>query len=94
VSEAKERDERRQAVADLFALWWERHGDKPIAVRDLDESVEQALDPQGRGRQFVASKVGMLAGARTGGFVFTRHVPAGKWSAATYTLTKVEGPEA
>jgi hypothetical protein len=33
VSEAKERDGRRQAIADLFAIWWEKHHDQPIAVR-------------------------------------------------------------
>ena len=27
VSEAKARDGRRQAIAELFAIWWERHGD-------------------------------------------------------------------
>ena len=26
-----QRDGRRQAVADLFAIWWEKHGDKPTA---------------------------------------------------------------
>ena len=47
VSEAKERDGRRQAVADLFAIWWEKHRDLPIAVRQLHDDVRQAADPQG-----------------------------------------------
>jgi hypothetical protein len=33
VSEAKERDGRRQAVADLYSIWWERHGNDPIAAK-------------------------------------------------------------
>ena len=36
VSEAKARDGRRQEVGDLFTLWWEKHGDQPVAVSQLD----------------------------------------------------------
>ena len=56
VSEAKQRDGRRQAVADLFAIWWDKHQDQPVAVRQLHDDVRQALDPQGRGRQYVSSQ--------------------------------------
>jgi len=48
VSEAKERDHRRQAVADLFTTWWEKHRDLPVAVRNLHDDVKQVADPQGR----------------------------------------------
>ena len=88
VSEAKERDGRRQAVADLFAIWWDKHHDHPVAVRQLHDDVKQALDPQGRGRQYLASQLEKLAGTRMAGFVFTRQAPAGKWGAATYALKK------
>jgi hypothetical protein len=88
VSEAKERDGRRQAVADLFAIWWERHRDQPTAVRLLHEDVKQAADPQGRGRQHLASQLEKLAGTRMAGFVLTRQPPAGKWGAATYALKR------
>ena len=88
VSEAKERDGRRQAVAELFAIWWEKHRDQPIAVRQLHDDVKQAADPQGRGRQYLASQLEKLAGTRMAGFVLTRQAPAGKWGAATYALQK------
>jgi hypothetical protein len=91
VSEAKERDVRRQAVADLFAIWWEKHGDQPITVRQLHDDVKQAADPQGRGRQYLASQLEKLAGARMAGFVLTRQAPPGKWGVATYALTKTGG---
>jgi hypothetical protein len=54
------------------------------------------VDPQGRGRQFLAAAVGKLAGTRAAGFVLTRQQAAGKWSAATYALqeTMPEGSEA
>jgi hypothetical protein len=93
VSEAKERDGRRQAVADLFAIWWERHRDRPIAVRQLHEDVKQAADPQGRGRQHLASQLEKLAGTRMAGFVLTRQAPAGKWGVATYALRKTGGAD-
>lgn len=91
VSEAKERDGRRQAVADLFAIWWERHRDRPVAVRDLNEDVRHAVDPQGRGRQYLAAQLEKLAGTRMAGFVLVRQPSAGKWGAATYALKKTNG---
>jgi hypothetical protein len=93
VSEAKQRDGRRQAVADLFAIWWDKHHDHPVAVRQLHDDVKQALDPQGRGRQYVSSQAEKLAGTRMAGFVFTRQAPAGKWGAATYALKRTAGEE-
>jgi hypothetical protein len=93
VSEAKERDGRRQAVADLFAVWWERHHELPIAIRDLHDDVRQAADPQGRGRQYLSSRLEKLDGTRMAGFVLTRQAPAGKWGAATYALVNTNGPE-
>ena len=93
VSEAKQRDGHRQAVADLFAIWWDKHQDHPVAIRQLHEDVRQALDPQGRGRQYVSSQAEKLAGTRMAGFVFTRQAPAGKWGAATYALKRTSGEE-
>jgi hypothetical protein len=90
VSEAKERDGGRQATADLFAIWWERHRDQPIAVRELHDDVRRAVDPQDRGRQYLASQLEKLAGTRLAGFVLTRQASAGKWGAAAYALRKTE----
>ena len=74
VSEAKQRDGRRQAVADLFAIWWDKHHDHPVAVRQLHDDVKQALDPQGRGRQYVSSQARKAGGDSDGRF---RLHPAG-----------------
>jgi hypothetical protein len=91
VSEAKQRDGQRQAIADWFAIWWERHQDRPTAVRDLHDDVKRALDPQVRGRQFLASQLEKLTGTRMAGFVFTRQTAAGKWGTATDALRKTVG---
>jgi hypothetical protein len=93
VSEAKERDGRRQVVADLFAIWWEKHRDHPIPVSGLHDDVKQAADPQGRSRQYLASQLERLVGTRMAGFVLTRQAPPGKWGVATYALQKTDAPE-
>ena len=90
MSEAKERDGRRQTLAEVISIWWQKHQDRPVAVRELHEDVRQVLDPQGRGRQYLAACVERLAGTRMAGFVFTRQSPAGKWGAATYALKQTD----
>ena len=93
VSEAKERDGRRQVIADLFTIWWQKHGDLPMAARDLHEEVTQTADPQGRGRQYMVSQLEKLTGTRMAGFVLTRQSPVGKWGAATYALKETVGED-
>jgi hypothetical protein len=88
VSEAKEHDDRRQAVAEMFSIWSQRHGEHPVTIRGLDDEVKAAADPQGRGRQYLSSYLGELAGTRHAGFVLTRQAPPGKWGVATYALKK------
>jgi hypothetical protein len=88
VSEAKERDGRRQAILDLFTTWGERHGDQPVALSELNDAVKQVEDPQGRGRQYLSSRLEKLAGTRMAGFVLTRQASTGKWGKATYALKK------
>jgi hypothetical protein len=88
VSEAKARDGRRQEVGDLFTLWWEKHGDQPVAVSQLDPCLTAVADPQGRGRQYLSARLEKLAGTRIAGFVMTRQEAIGKWGKATYALKK------
>ena len=88
VSEAKERDGKRQEIADVFAIWWDKHKDYPVTIRALHEDVKNALDPQGRGRQYLSPVLTTLAGTRMAGLVLTRQVAPGKWGVATYALKK------
>jgi hypothetical protein len=82
----KSKDHRRQLVGELFKIWWEKHGSTPKAVNDLDISVKAIIDPQGRGRQYLAAAIVRLAWTRAAGFVLTRQEPAGTWGPATYAL--------
>jgi hypothetical protein len=93
VSEAKERDGRRQAITDLFGIWWGKHRDRPVTVRELHDDVKRAVDPQGRGRQYLASHLEKLVGTRMVGFIMTRQAPTGKWGAATYALESTDAGE-
>ena len=78
----------RQEVADLYTLWYSKHAHQPVAAASLDRDVRNLIDPQGRGRQFVASRLEKLVGTRAAGFVLTRQKSAGKWGHATYALGK------
>ena len=55
--------------------------------------MKQVADPQGRGRQYLASQMEKLVGTRMAGFVLTRQAPAGKRGVATYALQKTDAPE-
>jgi len=77
MAEAKKRDTRRQALADLFQIWWERHEDQPVSVSQLHEDVKKIADPQGRGRQYLSSRLEKLDGTRLAGFVLSRQQAAG-----------------
>jgi putative DNA primase/helicase len=88
VEALKANDPRRQRIAELFQLWWDRHGATPMKVHQLADAVKAIADPQGRGRQYLATFIAGLAGTHAAGFVLTRQEPAGKWSAATYALTQ------
>jgi hypothetical protein len=42
-------------------VWWEHHGATPVKANQLAEPVKAVADPQGRGRQYLAT---FIAGAR------------------------------
>jgi hypothetical protein len=86
IAEAKARDPRRQNILTLFQLWWRCHDSKPMKASDLNEQVLQVLDPQRRGRQFVAAALNKLANTRAGGFVLHQQKPPGDWGTTTYAL--------
>jgi hypothetical protein len=86
ISEDKRRDPGRQAIIGLFDLWWEMHGDDLVTASGVHDDVKHAIDPHGRGRQYVAAYLEKLAGTRLGGYVFTGQAPPGKWGVTTYKL--------
>ena len=81
---------RRQAVAELYGIWWEKHKARPVTASELHDDVKKAADPQDRGRQYLASYLEKLAGTRMAGLVMTRQASAGKWGTATYRLSRTD----
>jgi hypothetical protein len=90
VSETKQRDAGRQAVVELFTMWWARHGDRPVRISELHPDVQNAGDIYGQSRQFVSAYLEKLAGTRMAGFALTRQAPVGDWGRATYRLVQVK----
>jgi hypothetical protein len=86
VQTAKAKDPRRRQTQEIFAEWWRQHMSYPVTATQLAVPVLGLVDPQGRGRQFVAVRLMQLTGTRASGFVLTRQEAAGKWSPATYAL--------
>ena len=85
----KANDPHRQRIGELFRTWWQHHGADITKAADLAEPVKAIADPQGRGRQYLATLLSRLSGTHAAGFVLTRQEPASKWTAATYVLTEV-----
>ncbi|MGO9427562.1 hypothetical protein [Rhodoblastus sp.] len=90
VSAIKAQDPMRRAIGELFAEWWRCHESRPLKAADLADSVRAIIDPQGAGRQFVASYLAKLAGTRAGGFALTAQRAAGKWAVTTYALRQLD----
>jgi hypothetical protein len=86
MSEVKARDPFRQTVGALFAAWWKHHGPSPQTAHQLDPEVLRIIDPQGRGRQYVAAQLEKLDGTRLAGFVLTRQRGLSLYAVATYAL--------
>ncbi|MDE2238754.1 MAG: hypothetical protein KGJ73_02345 [Rhodospirillales bacterium] len=89
IAKAKARDPFRLRVSELFEAWWQEHRTAPIKIAELHDSVRAIADPQGRGRQYVATFIGKLSGTRAAGFVLTRQEASGKWGSASYQLRKI-----
>jgi len=86
ISEIKGKDQRRRRVAEILTTWRERHGDAPVKASGIHEDVRRLIDPQGRGRQFVAIAVENMVGTRVAGLTLTVQRGDGRWAVATYSV--------
>jgi putative DNA primase/helicase len=88
IDSVKADDPHRRQIVGLFDAWYQHHGERPIKAVDLAEPVRALVDPQGRGRQFIAAHLTHLTGTRARGFVLSRQKAAGKWGKTTYALRR------
>ena len=86
VAEAKSRDPGRQHTADIFAAWRRCHAAQPVSAHDLHDDVKLVIDPQKRGRQYLAAHLEKLVGTRMHGHVLTRQASVEKWGHATFAV--------
>jgi hypothetical protein len=91
--EAKLHDPRRQRQAELFATWWEQHGDEPVTIKDLHYSVVQVINPEGRSRQYTQSRIAKLVGTRVAGFALHIAKKASHWDVDHYFLERTDVPK-
>lgn len=92
--EAKLHDPRRQRQAELFATWWEQHGDEPVTIKDLHYSVVQVINPEGRSRQYTQSRIAKLVGTRVAGFALHIAKKVSHWDVDHYFLERTDIPKA
>jgi hypothetical protein len=95
ISSVKAGDPYRKQTAELLVCWHARYGDAPVTAANLDQAVKVIVDPQGRGRQYLVSRLDKLADTRVAGLVLTAQRPAGKWGATTYAVrsTSADGAD-
>lgn len=89
VSDAKSKDGRRVHTVEILAAWFDCYGSRPTKAADIGETVLRIIDPQGKGRQFVAAVINNLVGTHAGGFKLTSQRSFGKWAVTTYAVTQV-----
>jgi hypothetical protein len=90
VSEAKQQDSQRQRVSEIFLMWWDKHGDRPTEVKDLNDDLKILIDPQQKSRQYLNTQLQRLAGTRIAGFMLIRNKGGAKWTPVSYTLKKID----
>ena len=88
--ELKAEDPMRRMLAEVFTEWNKAHQDRPLQVARLSPHITRLIDPQDRGRQFVASFLQQHIGTRAAGFVLTAQKAPGKWGATTYAIKPVD----
>ena len=67
VEALKANDPHRQRIGELFRTWWQHHGAEIMKANDLAEPVKAIADPQGRGRQYLATFLSRLSGTHAAG---------------------------
>jgi hypothetical protein len=88
--DAKHDDPYRLELFEFFKEWHRRHGERSVRVSELDLKIRQLAEGHSGSRQKFAAFVANLTGTRAAGFVMTRNVSIGKWSAATYALKSTQ----
>jgi hypothetical protein len=89
IADAKAKDPQRAFIAELFTAWEKAHGEQPVAIKALDKTVIDLLNPDAKmTRQWVASRVAKLEGTRAIGLILKRIPNTGNWTTTRYFLAR------
>jgi hypothetical protein len=94
--ELKKRDPRRQKIAAVFNLWWDKHQNNEIIATEVHDDIQHLIDPPTENkkepsRQRIANYLVSLEGTQLDGFRFSVIRTEGKWSVNKYQLTRPDG---
>jgi hypothetical protein len=98
VAEIKSNDPKRRTLVELFDLWHQKHGKKPVRTAELDPEIIKLIDTRTHkdldgslqyNRQRVASFLNQRVGTHVGGYVLIqgKEGPESK-PVAVYTLVR------
>jgi hypothetical protein len=90
VAESKERDGRRQVIADLLNTWWKKHGNNPMPVADL---ADARLSTRNIGDANFSVVLGKARQDADRGIHLEPPNTAWTMGGATYALQKIEADE-
>jgi hypothetical protein len=86
IDRVKADDPHRRLAVELFETWNAHHDERPIKAAELALPVRALIDPQGRGRHHIETRLMQLAGTCAGGFVLTRQEAAGRRGSYEFAL--------
>jgi hypothetical protein len=84
-------DPHRRQIVDLFDAWNAHHDERPTKAADLAVPVRALVDPHGRGRHHIETRLTQLVGTCAGGFTLTKQHAAGRHGAYAFALRATFG---
>jgi putative DNA primase/helicase len=91
IDRVKADDPHRRWVVELFGAWNAHHDELPIKAADLAVPVRALVDPRGRGRQHIETRLMQLVGTCAGGFTLTKQDAASGRDAYVFALRSIFG---
>jgi hypothetical protein len=91
IDRIKADDPDRRQIVELFEVWHAHHGERPIKAADLAAPVRALIEPQGRGRHHIETRLTHLVGTCAGGFTLTKQDAAGGRGAYVFAVRATFG---
>jgi hypothetical protein len=86
IDRLKADDPRRRQIVELYEAWNAHHGELPIKAADLAAPVRALIDPQGRNRHHLETRLMEFVGTWAGGFVLMRQEAGDRRGTCAFAL--------